>query len=353
VTRALLGGLAALYLAGCHGKTTASIDIRPALTTTVGAWASGGRQFVGHVEGRYTTPLAFRVGGRIARRSVSVGDHVKAGQEIAALDTRSLELAAEVAAADLAGLIASRENAATTLGRQTTLLARGAVARASFDDARASRAVAVASADEAKARLDKARQELSFGILRANFDGVVTRIDFDVDQVVAQNAPIAEVVRPDTLDFVFDAPDSVARDLRPGDSFTVHGADVPTTALAGKIRETSPAADRATRTRRVWVGLETVPERLRIGTTMYAEPSGAATTRLRAPLAAVVEGDGPPSVWVVEGGVVRRRGVTLGAREGNDVVVLAGLRPGERVVAAGVHSLREGQQVNVREDGAR
>ena len=353
MTRALLGGLAALYLAGCHGKTTASIDIRPALTTTVGAWASGGRQFVGHVEGRYTTPLAFRVGGRIARRSVSVGDHVKAGQEIAALDTRSLELAAEVAAADLAGLIASRENAATTLGRQTTLLARGAVARASFDDARASRAVAVASADEAKARLDKARQELSYGILRADFDGIVTRIDFDVDQVVAPNAPIAEVVRPDALDFVFDAPDSVARDLRPGDSFTVHSADTPTLALAGKVREMSPTADRTTRTRRVWVGLATVPEHLRIGTTMYAEPSAAATTQLRAPLSAVVDGDGAPSVWVVEGGVVRRRAITLGAREADDVVVLAGLRPGEKIVTAGVHSLREGQDVKPREDGAR
>ena len=42
--------------------------------------------------------------------------------------------------------------------------------------------------------------------------------------------------------------------------------------------------------------------------------------------------------------------VTIGAEEGNEVIVIAGLVPGDRVVTAGVHVLRPGQKVRLYKD---
>ncbi len=52
-------------------------------------------------------------------------------------------------------------------------------------------------------------------------------------------------------------------------------------------------------------------------------------------------------VFVVEGGVARRREVRLGEAVGNRVVVLEGLRPGEQVITSGASALHDGDPVQV------
>ena len=342
-------GFGSASLAACHGKPhEAAPEPRSALTTVVHASGNGGdgdRGFVGTIEPRYSTELSFRVGGRIIRRSVSVGDHVKRGQEIAALDPRSLQLAVAASAADLSGGAAQRANAETNLGRQTELLAQKSVAQAMLDQARTSQASAAASVNEAQARLRKAQEDLSYGVLRAELDGVVTRVDFEVEQVVAANAVIAQLARPDVLDLVLDVPESTAQTLQTGDPFTVRSEELPGLALGAKVRQLSPAADRVTRTRRVWVALDTTPPEVRLGATMYADRVTSAKAQLHVPLTAVLETGIAESVWVVENDAVQPRPITTGARSSDDVVVLTGLHDGDRVLTAGVHSVTSGQRI--------
>jgi multidrug efflux pump subunit AcrA (membrane-fusion protein) len=67
------------------------------------------------------------------------------------------------------------------------------------------------------------------------------------------------------------------------------------------------------------------------------------------PIAAVVAAaDGTPTVWVAdpETGQVSRRTIETGVLQDAEVAVLSGLAPGERIVTAGVHSLREGMRVH-------
>jgi membrane fusion protein, multidrug efflux system len=353
VSRAWIAGLA--LVVGCHhAEAEPEPTTRAALTVVVGGEHTPERGFVGTLEGRHTAQLAFRVGGRVRRRSVSVGDHVRRGQELAALDDTSLRLVAKAAAADLAGATASRDHTALTLGRQTTLLATGTTVQASADDARSGHDVAAANVDEAAARLGRAHLDRSHAILRADFDGVVTRLDFEVEQVVAPDAPIGEIVQPNAIDFVFDVPDRAARELEVGAPFDVTGAADPTIALHGRVREIGPAADRTTRTRRIRLGLEldALPEGLRFGTTLYAKRAADAPAAIRVPAAAVLEDPTAPAVWVVDHDVVRRRAIVLGSRDADDVVVQSGLSTGDRVVVAGVHALREGQPVKHTEEAA-
>ncbi|MEA3644026.1 MAG: hypothetical protein VBE63_29495, partial [Lamprobacter sp.] len=93
------------------------------------------------------------------------------------------------------------------------------------------------------------------------------------------------------------------------------------------------------------MGVEVLPE------SASAEGNAAAdgTAPVLIPIAAVVAAaDGTPTVWVVdpETGQVSRRSIETGALQDAEIAVLSGLRPGERIVTAGVHSLRDGMRVH-------
>ena len=68
---------------------------------------------------------------------------------------------------------------------------------------------------------------------------------------------------------------------------------------------------------------------------------------IKLPLAAVLQQSGKTSVWVLDGAsmTVKPVPVTVAGAEGNEVVIAAGLTPGQEVVVAGVHVLNPGQKV--------
>lgn len=151
---------AALLLFGCE-EAAADIPrpvLRPVLTTVVTSQPSAGAPFVGRIEARYVTQLGFRVGGRIVRRSVSVGDRVQQGAEIAALDPEALGYAVKAAEASLAAVEARWSNASTSRERQAKLVQSDAVAASKLDEAQAGLDAATAAVAEARARLAKARK---------------------------------------------------------------------------------------------------------------------------------------------------------------------------------------------------
>ncbi|MGD1984228.1 MAG: hypothetical protein PVF93_10020, partial [Chromatiaceae bacterium] len=77
-------------------------------------------------------------------------------------------------------------------------------------------------------------------------------------------------------------------------------------------------------------------------------PSNEAPSSVAIPLNAVAAGpDGAPRVWVVdpETDRVAARAVSVGPVQGSNIIVLEGLRIGERIVTAGLGHLREGMWV--------
>ena len=70
--------------------------------------------------------------------------------------------------------------------------------------------------------------------------------------------------------------------------------------------------------------------------------------RVDLPATALLDKDGKTSVWIVEpNNTVALREVTVAARSGDRITATSGVRSGERVVIAGVHSLAPGQAVKV------
>ena len=69
-------------------------------------------------------------------------------------------------------------------------------------------------------------------------------------------------------------------------------------------------------------------------------------------MSALLERDGKTQVWVIDTRqkTVGTRDVTLIDRTSDSIVVASGVQPGERVVTAGVNSLKPGQKVAFDED---
>ncbi|MEY4579599.1 MAG: hypothetical protein RL701_4302 [Pseudomonadota bacterium] len=343
------------WLAACDAAPDPhpTAPLRPVLTTVVRSEASALSEFVGRVEPRYATQLGFRVGGRIVRRFVTVGDRVQQGAEIAALDGEALALALQAAEAQSGAVRAKFENARTSRERQAKLVDTHAIAQAQLDSAQATLDAATAALAEADARLAKAKEDATYATLRAEFAGVITKIDAEAGQAVAPNTVIAELARLDALDAVVDVPDAVARTVAVGTPFVAALASNRAVTARGKLRQVGPIADSATRTRRLWIALEAPPSELRLGTMVLTTLERPLGTHLQIPSQAIVDRDGATSVWVIDGDHVAARAVTLGERAEGLASVELGLKVGERVVVAGVHSLEDGQRIQLSDEAQR
>lgn len=339
-----------MLLAGCKREAEAPEPIRPVLSIVLEPTAQSGTQAVGTVEPRYQATLGFRVLGRLIARPVNVGDVVREGQTIAAVDPTALELAVRSARAELSKAQAILTNVSATEDRQRTLVAKDATTKANLDTAEQVRAGAEASFARAQANLTKAIEQRGYAELKADFSGVVTAVSAQVGQVVAPGQSVITIARPDVREAVVDIGTDFPVPLTAGMPFAVNLQVLPDVQVEGQVREIAPQADSATRTRRVRIALNDPPSVFRLGTTVTARPSDGQSAALRVPGSAVLSKNGEHFVWVVEpAGTVSLRKVDA-SNEDDGIRITGGVAAGARIVTAGIHSLKPGQRVRIEQD---
>jgi RND family efflux transporter MFP subunit len=346
----LLIALAPL-VAACQEKEAPPI-VRPVLsvvaqeqtTETIGP-------FAGDIEPRYTVPLGFQVFGRLVARDVNVGDVVKKGARLAALDPAVQMVSVRSAQASLASAEAQLATALAAEERQRTLLDQRVVAPAQFEVIQRNRQTAEANVTQAKDRLAKADAELGYTQLYATVDGVITSRSAEVGQVVAAGQTVVTIARPEVREAVIDVPDAIASALPPAATFTVTWELNPSFSTTGRVREVAPEADPTTRTRRVRLTLENPPDVFLLGTNVLVSRMVDVLPRIELPVTALLERDGKTLVWVVDprSRTVALREIKVASRDGSTIAVASGIAAGDRVVTAGVHSLAAGQSVIIPE----
>jgi multidrug efflux system membrane fusion protein len=123
----------------------------------------------------------------------------------------------------------------------------------------------------------------------------------------------------------------------------------PRCGLKGRVREIAPSADAATRTYAVRVTILEASPAVQLGMTanVILPDAVAAAGALLVPASAVFEHQGGSAVWVLqaEGDVLKPllRPVTVRQFREDGVLIADGLKPGERIAAAGVHKIVAGQ----------
>ncbi|MCF5713007.1 efflux RND transporter periplasmic adaptor subunit [Pseudomonas tremae] len=347
----LLGGL---LLSGCGKDEKPPEPVRPVVFVKAlpeSNLAFG--RFAGNIQARYQSVLGFRVSGRIARRNVDVGSEVKKGDLLATLDPTDQQNNVRARQGDLANVQAQWINAQANARRQQELFDRGVGAQAQLDIALTDLKTASSSQEQAKAAAQQARDQLSYSELRSDHDAVVTEWKVEAGQVVTAGQEVVTLARPDIKEAVIDLPAALAEQL-PGDVvFTVASQLNPEVNTTAIIREIEPQADSTTRTRRARLSLTDTPPAFRLGTAISVKLSSTISPRMRLPISALQEVDGKLQVWIVDpqSQTVSPRTVSIISRDNDSFLLADGVKAGEKVVSAGVNSLKPGQQVKV--DGER
>lgn len=342
---------AAALLAACgNGQETAE-PIRPVLTVTVtpGA-ATAHATWAGELRARVETDLAFRIGGKLAARLADAGERVRKGQALARLDPEDARLAARAARAQIASAQSEHALAKAEFERARDLLERRFISASAFDARQAAFAAATARLDQASAQAALSANQEEYATLIADSDGVVVSVAAEPGQVLAAGQPVLRLARDGEMEVVVAVPESQLARVRTGQEVAVFLWADPAHRVPGRVREIAGGADAVTRTFAMRVALATAPPGARVGmsATVAAAPAASPDIVLL-PLTALVRNGDAASVWVVDPATSRvaRRVVEVGQFREDGVTIASGLKPGETVVAVGVHKLREGQAVRL------
>jgi membrane fusion protein, multidrug efflux system len=327
--------------------------IRPVLYVKAEPRAQQTYGFVGTVEPRYSTNLAFRTLGRIISRNVDVGDTVTHGETVATIDSTALDLSLQAARADLASAEAQFANASASEERQRALFEQGNIAQAMYDTARQARDAASANLEKAQAALSQAEDQRGYAQLKSDFDGVVSQVAAQVGQVVSAGQTVMTVARSDVREAVVDIPDSMIGGIPEGSPFDVVLQSAPSIRASGRVRQIAPQSDPVTRTRRVRITLDNPPPAFRLGSMISATRHVTVQPSVVLPLSALLEENGRTFVWIADPATltVRKQEVQIVSRDGSSFAA-GNIADGALVVTAGVHSLKEGEKVELPQEGA-
>ena len=345
-----LVGIAAVGLIGCgeEPEVEAAPVARPVSSVVVGQSLSGRMTFPGTVQAADRAELSFRVAGPLVELPAEEGMMVGAGTLLARIDPRDYEIAATEARAAFGQAAADAE-------RFKRLYEREAIPLADLE-------VRLATRDVARARYDQALADLQDTELRAPFGGQIGRRyvqnfeDVQARQVVMSLHDFSQV------EVVIAIPEGIMAMVRVGGNPTVA---VTFDALRGtsypaRVTEFAVNADPNTQTFAVTVSLAQPREinvlpgmtgTVVISNVLTADEGG--TIPITVPATSVfADPDESSHVWVVdeEAMTVTRRAVRVGPVTGTDeIIILEGVVPGERIVTAGVNQLREGFPIRLME----
>ena len=353
--------LTTLGLVACSPKTSEA-PIVPAVYVDVIGNDLGNmqRKLFGIVQPRVESELAFRIGGKVAKRLVDVGAIVRKGQVLAKLDQEDVALALDAALQQQRQAEVDAVQAANDAARFQKLVQDGSVGVADAERQQARADAAAARLEQAIKQAALARNQAGYAVLLAPFDGAVTQIRIEEGQVVNAGQPVLGLARPNELEVQVDVPESMATELKDWTAIA-HIGEPDAKDIPLRLREISPIASRETRTYRARFALatKTAPTNLLMGKTAYvllqragqmpsAElPIGALlmTASSNGVSESLLSRD-TPMVWVVEpdSGLLQARPVQWLSQTTNHVRV-SGLADGELVVTVGAQTLDAGLTV--------
>lgn len=326
--------LAAAALALATALATAPVHAADALATWTVASSNlqGLSSHDGTVEAVRQTVVAAQVPGAVVALPVRAGDRVKAGQLLARLDARAAEQQAGAAAAQVEAARAAQQVATLEVQRQRQLYASRFISQAALDQAEAQFKTATAQANAQLAAAQAARTESGYFAVKAPYDGIVTELNVMPGDMAMPGRPLLTLFDPSSLRVAIAVPESSATHLR-NRLTTPVTVEIAGQRITAPRWEVLPAADAVTHTVTVRVELPAGTVATPGSFARVWLPGGAGgDSRTFIPSRALVQRAELKAVYVVDAdGRALLRQVRVGPASGDQVEVLSGIKPGERI----------------------
>ena len=327
--------------------------------------------FVAQTESSRQVNIVARVSGFLEKIAYQEGDLVKQGQLMFTLDTKPFVAQLNVAKGELESQQARLSTAQATFARVKPLADEEALSQSDLDKAKGELDAARAAVFSARAKIEEAQLNLSYTTITSPVTGLASRALQRQGAYVNSTAESAKLtyvaaIEPIWVNFSVSQ-NQMAKwqaaqgkgELAPpaNDNYDVEivlpgGVKYP---HRGKITFTDPTFSQDTGTFVVRAVLPNPKQDLRPGMFVTAYVYGA--TRPNAiviPQLAVQQGSNGHLVYVInDKNVAEIRPVIVGDYQGEkDIVILGGLRAGDRVVVDGAMKTVPGQPVKIVAPGA-
>jgi len=324
-----------------------------------------------------------RADGYLKTRLVDIGDHVRAGQAMAEIETPELDqqigqagatleqsrAALKEMEADIALAHANLNLARANLDRWQRLAAKGVVSKQDLEQHEADFGVKQAQADRAAASLATAKETVraneanlrrlqemkGFSRVTAPFDAVVTARNVDVGTLInagngGASREMFRVARIRPLRVFVNVPQTYVAAIHDGQTAELRIAELPNEVFAARVTNLSNSLDANSRS--MLVILETPNAQGRLYPGMYAQVRFAAQNLrplLRIPGDALMVGRTGTKVAVVGADhVVHIRDIVIGQDLGSEIEVVSGLQAGELVISSPSDAVVENAIVDVK-----
>jgi membrane fusion protein, multidrug efflux system len=351
-----------LFCVSCNNRSANAagpMNLPPPLVTVATAKAQDVPRYLDEIgrnmafESVNVTP---QVAGPITERHFQDGENLKKGQLLFVIDPRPYKAQLDSAQANLAQAKAALDLAKIQFARDEELVGTRAISQQDYDTKKNTVDVSAAQVEAAQAAIETAQINLNYCYIHSPIDGRAGARLVDVGNVVQANmTSLLSIQRIEPIYALFtiterDLPE-VQREMSRGTlkALVRLPADDDKSARPGRVEFLDNAVQNATGTvnlratvqnadRHFWPG-QFVNVRLVLETQKGAVliPNQATQISQQGPFVYVIKPDDTADL----------RPVTLGQRQGNDVVIASGLAAGERIVLAGQLLVRPGGKVQI------
>jgi len=375
---AVVGGFAGLFelgwaprqkrLADLNTETAAVVDARPIVEVSTPKRNDKAADLVLPADARslQETLIYPRANGYLKRTLVDIGDHVEAGQLLAEIDTPDVDAdlnqskAAQVQAeANVAKAQSDLALGEATLKRYDEVVGAGGVTKQQVDEKRAAVTQAQAALDaeragvkSAEATVQRLKVMQGFEKITAPFAGTITARGYDIGALVsATNSSAKELFRiADTsvLRVFVNVPQPYVNTVKTGQSAFLSVRNFAGREFAGTIARSAGTLDPATRTLRYEIDVPNRDGSLYAG--MYGQVRlvvNEGHSPIIVPTSALIFDAGGTRLWVVDGGKVHSKKVTVGQDLGTEIEIADGLAGNESIVTNPGEHLTDGAEVQL------
>ena len=331
----------------------------------------------GYVTPQRRATVAAKITGRVTGVFFTEGMHVRKGFVLATLDDSDAQRTLASAKADrnatqasILDLQVQLKNAQIELHRAQQLRAAGIQTQEALDNAtmavnslQAKIDYAQAQVVAANARIQEAQQAVDNCVISAPFDGIIVSKDAQVGEMVSPisagggftRTGIATIVDMASNEIEVDVNENYIARVKPSQEVTAVLDAYPDWKIPCHVRTIIPTADRQKATVEVRIAFDKLDPRIlpdmgvKVSFLGEEEKQGAkAPAGVMVPQNAVRDDGGQKIVFLVQGDHVERHAVKVGATNGAQTQILAGLTPGDTVVVAGPADLKDGEAVAIK-----
>lgn len=293
--------------------------------------------FTGKVVAATDVNLGFRVAGIVEEVCKSDGAFIRKGDVIARLDSRDYAI-------QLTATEAEYEAIKAEVDRVVALYEDQSVSANDYDKA-------VNGLKAISAKLNAHKNALSDTELKAPFDGYVQKSNFDKGEAVAAGTPVVSIISATAPEITINIPTpyyvrqkefesaTATFDIYKDEKFNLILKGVSPKSNLNQLYKATFVVEKSEKGTMPIAGMSAMVE------VCY---SSNQATSLSIPFSSISEDNGVSRVWLIKNGVVNSSEVeVIEIKSDGRALLSGGVVQGDKVVTAGVNSLKEGQKVEI------